>query len=226
MGLYLTLKESKRRGIDPEFFLDFFIFGIPAAILCSRIYYVIFRWELYQKRPLKIFAFREGGLAIHGAIIGGLAVLIYLVKRRKVNLGTAADILAPPLVLGQAIGRWGNFINQEAHGGIVSEEFINIFPGFIKNQMFIHGHYYNPAFLYESIWDLLVFFFLMWLRRRNVKNGDIFLSYIIGYSLGRFFIEAIRTDSLMLGPIRVAQLISIIFILSGSGLIYWRHRKG
>jgi phosphatidylglycerol:prolipoprotein diacylglycerol transferase len=225
LGLFLTIKESKRKGIDPDFFMDFFIFGIPAAILGARIYYIIFRWELYKNQPLRIFAFREGGLAIHGAIIGGLAVLLYLTKKRNVNFWKTVDILTPPLVLGQAIGRWGNFINQEAYGGIVSEEFINYFPEFIKNQMYLNGNYYHPAFLYESIWDFSVFLFLIYLRKYNPKSGTIFIGYIIAYSIGRFFIEDIRTDSLMLGPFKVAQLLSIFLIIIGVGLIYWKQRK-
>lgn len=226
IGIFLTLREAKRQEIDPDFFLDFFIYGIPGAVIGARLYYVIFRWELYQDNPLKIFATREGGLAIHGAVIGGLIVLINLSRRRRVSFWKAVDILAPALVLGQAIGRWGNFINREAHGGVVSREFIGHFPEFIQKQMYINGEYYHPTFLYESIWDLLIFLLLIYFRRKDyVRRGDIFLIYLIGYSLGRFFIEGLRTDSLMLGPIRVAQLISIIAIIIGIVLLYLRHGR-
>lgn len=225
LGIFLVLKESKRQEIDPEFFMDFFIWGIPAAVIGARLYYVIFRWQIYRNNLLRIFIIREGGLAIHGAIIGGLLVLIYLTKKRGVSLKKAVDILSPSLVMGQAIGRWGNFINQEAHGGIVSREFIDIFPEFIKKQMYIEGNYYNPTFLYESIWDFFVFILLIWLRKKDfVKPGDIFLGYIILYSTGRFFIEGMRTDSLMLGPIRIAQLVSVVLFVGGVIVFYYRHR--
>ncbi|MFW5976309.1 MAG: prolipoprotein diacylglyceryl transferase [Bacillota bacterium] len=226
IGLYLTIRESKKQGIDPDFFLDFFIYGIPVAIIGARLYYVIFRWEYYKSNLFRILAFREGGLAIHGAIIGGIVVLGYFVKKRKINFWKAVDILTPPLVLGQAIGRWGNFFNQEAFGGIVSHEFIGNFPEFIQKQMFINGAYRHPTFLYESILDFTIFIFLVWFRRKNIKNGDVFLIYIIFYSAGRFFIENMRTDSLMLGQLQIARLISILMMIAGLFLWYWRHRKG
>mgnify|MGYP006279787587 FL=1 len=226
LGLYYTLHQSKKEGIDPEFFLDFVIIGVPAAVIGARLYYVIFQWPLYKGNLIEIIAFWQGGLAIHGAILAGFFVLLYLTSKYKLNFWKTVDILAPALILGQAIGRWGNFINQEAHGGPVSREFINHFPDFIKNQMMINGTYYHPAFLYESIWNITIFFILVLLKKKEfIKNGDIFALYLIGYSFGRFFIEGIRTDSLMMGPIMVAQLISIISILIGIAIIIVRHRK-
>ncbi|MFW5998372.1 MAG: prolipoprotein diacylglyceryl transferase [Bacillota bacterium] len=226
LGLYLTIRESKKQGIDPDFFLDFFIYAIPVAIIGARIYYVIFRWQYYRNNIFRIIALREGGLAIHGAIIGGLIVLLVMVKKRKINFWKTVDILSPPLVLGQAIGRWGNFINQEAYGKIVSKEFIEKFPEFIQKQMYIEGAYRSPTFLYESILNFSIFLFLFWWRRTNYKDGDIFLIYIITYSIGRFFIENMRTDSLMLGNLQIARIISFLMIMSGIILFYWRHRKG
>ena len=227
LGLLYTLKESEKKGINPEFFLDFVIIGVPAAVVGARLYYVIFKWPQYKGHFIDIISIWQGGLAIHGAIIAGFLVLLYLTRKYKVNMWKVVDILAPALVLGQGIGRWGNFINQEAYGGPVSREFINHFPAFIKNQMYINGTYYHPAFLYESLWDIAIFIVLILLRRKEfINNGDIFALYLIGYSLGRFFIEGIRTDSLMLGSIMVAQLISIIAILIGIGIIMIRHRKG
>ena len=227
LGLLYTLKESEKKGINPEFFLDFVIIGVPAAVVGARLYYVIFKWPQYKGHFIDIISIWQGGLAIHGAIIAGFLVLLYLTRKYKVNMWKVVDILAPALVLGQGIGRWGNFINQEAYGGPVSREFINHFPTFIKNQMYINGTYYHPAFLYESLWDIAIFIVLILLRRKEfINNGDIFALYLIGYSLGRFFIEGIRTDSLMLGSIMVAQLISIIAILIGIGIIMIRHRKG
>nr|WP_226984197.1 prolipoprotein diacylglyceryl transferase [Halothermothrix orenii] len=227
LGLGLVLREAKYyHKIKPEFFLDFFIYGVPVAIVCARLYYVIFNWKYYSKNPVMILALRQGGIAIHGAIFGGLFVLIYLCRKRRVNFWESVDILAPAVILGQAIGRWGNFINQEAHGGVISQEFISHFPEFIQRQMYINGRYYHPTFLYESLWDVFVFIVLIILRRKNyVKHGDIFATYLIGYSTGRFFIEGMRTDSLMFGPFRVAQLVSIGLIIIGLFLIYKRHRS-
>ncbi len=226
VGIVLAFQECKRRGIDPEFVLDFIITGIPVAIILARLYYVIFNWELYRGNIGDIIATWHGGLAIHGAILGGFLVLIYLSRKRGISIWLAADIMAPSLILGQAIGRWGNFINQEAHGGIVSREFISHFPVFIQKQMFIDGHYYHPTFLYESIWDILIFLLLIFIRRKNfIKTGDIFLIYAGGYSLGRFFIENMRTDSLMFGPYQVARIVSIIILVISIIILVWNHRK-
>lgn len=226
LGFLLVIYRSRKTEIPSEFFLDFFIIGIPVSVIGARIYFVIFNLNYYLQHPFQIIATWQGGLAIHGAIIGGLLVLIILTKRRKLSFLKVVDILAPGLILGQAIGRWGNFINQEAYGGVVSEQFISKFPDFIKNQMFIEGNYHHPSFLYESIWNLLIFGLLIWLSKRNfIKDGDIFFTYLIGYSLGRFFIEDLRTDSLMFLNMQVAQLISVILILFGMTMIVIRHKS-
>ncbi|MCG8515125.1 MAG: prolipoprotein diacylglyceryl transferase [Halanaerobiales bacterium] len=227
IGLLLTFREAERKGIEQEFFLDLFIYSIPVAIIGARLYYVIFSWSTYRYNLAKVFSIREGGLAIHGAIIAGLVVFYLMAKRRQVPFGQVIDTVAPALVLGQAIGRWGNFINQEAYGSVVSKEFIAYFPSFIQRQMLINGNYYHPAFLYESVWNFLLFIFLLVIKSKDfIKDGDLFLFYVIGYSLGRFFIEGIRLDSLMLGPFRVAQLISLLAILTGGIILYLKHRKG
>jgi len=225
ISLFLMLRRARQVKIKEEFILDFFIWGIPAGIIGGRLYYVIFKLDYYLKYPVKIFAMREGGMAIHGTIIGGILVLLFMCRRRDVSFFKMADLTAPALILGQAIGRWGNFINQEAYGGIVSKSYISNFPEFIQKQMYIGGNYYHPAFLYESLWNLFVFIFLILIRKKSfIKKGDILFMYLIGYSVGRFFIEGLRTDSLMLGSIRVAQLISIILIVFSSIVIYLRHR--
>lgn len=227
LGMILVLRESLKQGIEEDFFLDFFLWAIPIGIIGARLYFVFFHWSFFRENLGQIIAIWEGGLAIHGGVIGGLLVLIILVKKRKVCFWPIADILAPPLVLGKAIGRWGNFINQEAYGHVVSEEFISYFPEFIQRQMFIGGQYYHPAFLYSFLWNTAVFIFLIWLRRKKfIKPGDVFLSYLVTYSLGRFFIEGIRTDSLMLGPLRVAQLVSGVLIIGATFYLFYRHRKG
>ncbi|NLJ83543.1 MAG: prolipoprotein diacylglyceryl transferase [Halanaerobiaceae bacterium] len=226
LGTILSIREANRQGIDEEFMIDLYLWVVPAAIIGARLYFVIFTWDYYKNNLLKIFAFRSGGLAIHGAILGGLLAAYIFVKKRKESLWRILDIVAPYLVLGQAIGRWGNFFNREAHGGVVSKEFISIFPGFIQKQMYINGQYYHPAFLYESIWDFLIFLFLISIRRKTfLQKGDLFVFYIVGYSIGRFFIEGIRTDSLMLGSVRVAQVLSILLIFTGLIILYLRHRN-
>jgi len=212
IGASLAYRLASKSRIDPEHVLNLFIFIIPAAIIGARLYYVFFCWEDYSYNLLEVFAIRHGGLAIHGGLLGGGLAGFFYVRKHHLNFWEIGDVFAPCVVLGQAIGRWGNFINQEAFGGPVSREFISRFPGFIQEQMFIGGQYYHPAFLYESLWNLLVFAFLMVYRKRAKFHGQIMLHYLALYSAGRFFIEGIRTDSLMLGPFRVAQLVSLMLI--------------
>lgn len=226
LGFSMVIYRNKNTEIPTEFFLDFFIIGVPVSLIGARLYYVIFNLEYYLRYPLQIFAIWKGGIAIHGAVIGGLIVLVVLTKKRKLSFLKVVDIIAPALILGQAIGRWGNFINREAYGGVVSEQFISRFPDFIKNQMYIEGNYHHPTFLYESIWNLLIFGILIWLDKKDfIKDGDVFFSYLIGYSIGRFFIEGLRTDSLMFLNIQIAQLVSILLILFGSIMLFVRHRR-
>jgi len=226
MGFSLALYRSKKTNIPTEFFLDFFIIGIPISIIFARLYFVIFNFNYYIENSLDIIAIWHGGLAIHGAVIGGILVLIVYTKKRNSSFLKVVDILAPALVLGQAIGRWGNFINQEAYGGVANVNFINYFPDFIKNQMFINGNYHHPTFLYESIWNIIIFSVLIYLSdKKFTKDGDIFYTYLIGYSIGRFFIEDMRTDSLMFLNMQVAQIISIILIIFGFVMIYINHKN-
>lgn len=216
IGTVLALKEAKRKGVKEETLIDMLLFAVPAAIIGARAYYVIFMWDYYSKNPSQILNIRGGGLAIHGVIIAGALVAIIFAKVRKENFWTLADIVAPSLILGQAIGRWGNFANQEAHGG----------PTDLPWGIMIDGVKVHPTFLYESIWNLLVFGFLLWYRRKKATvEGEIFVLYLMLYSVGRFFIEGLRTDSLMLGPFRVAQLISLAIIISGGAYLIWKKKK-
>ena len=216
IGTLLATKEAKRKGIKEEAFLDLLIFAVPVAIIFARLYYVIFTWDYYSQNPGQILNIRGGGLAIHGVIIGGILVALIFSKIRKINFWSIADAAAPSLILGQAIGRWGNFANSEAHGG----------PTDLPWGIIIDGVKVHPTFLYESIWNLLVFGFLLWYRRKFAnREGEIFLLYIILYSLARLFIEGLRTDSLMLGQIRVAQLISLIAIVIGGAILYYKKKN-
>ncbi len=225
VGIVLAYYRAQRNNIDPNHILNMVTLIIPAAIIGARLYYVIFTWDAYRGDPLSALAIWHGGLAIHGGITGGLLAGLLYVRKYKLPVFKIADIIAPSLILGQAIGRWGNFVNQEAHGGPVTEQFINHFPAFIKNQMYIDGRYYHPAFLYESAWNLAVFVFLTWYWPRKKVEGEIAFLYLILYSAGRFFVESIRTDSLMLGPFRVAQIVSVLLIITGIGGIITLRRK-
>jgi phosphatidylglycerol:prolipoprotein diacylglycerol transferase len=205
------------------------LWAIPIAIISARIYYVAFEWDYYSQNPGDIIKIWNGGIAIHGALIGSVITAIVFSKKRNISFWKLADIAAPSIILGQAIGRWGNFINQEAHGGEVTRSFLEglFLPDFIVNQMYINGTYYHPTFLYESIWNLVGFVLLLSLRRVNLRQGEIFLSYVIWYSIGRYFVEGLRTDSLMLTEsLRIAQTISIGLIVLAVGLIVYRRVKG
>ena len=225
---YINTKVSKGRVIFDDI-TDAFLYAFPLAIVGARLYYVIFEWENYNSFK-DILDFRSGGLAIHGGLIGAaIGVLIYSkVKKKSLRqILDMADATVPGLILAQAIGRWGNFMNQEAHGDPVSLEFISKFPEFIQKGMNIEGVYYNPTFLYESIWNVIVFIILMYIfkRRQENREGLVLYSYMILYSVGRFFIEGLRTDSLMIFHLRQAQLISIAMILVGILLIYLTKKK-
>ncbi|OEH55180.1 prolipoprotein diacylglyceryl transferase [Oceanobacillus sp. E9] len=230
LAIYLASKEADRLGLTKDLMLDFVMFAVPIAIIFARIYYVFFEFNQYVNGPWwKVFAIWEGGIAIHGAIIGGVLTAIVFARVRKVSFWQIADIVAPSLILGQAIGRWGNFVNQEAHGGPISqatyESFHQYLPDFIMNQMTINGVMYHPTFLYESVWNILIFVGLLLLRKYNPVRGEVFLTYAITYSIGRFFIEGLRTDSLyMFDIIRTAQFISILTIIVSIVFIIYRRK--
>lgn len=227
LGLYLVMKESERLGLNKDLFADLLIWAIPISIICARIYYVIFEWNnYYSTHPEDIIKIWNGGIAIHGALIGAIITTIIFSKIKNVSFWKLADIAAPSIILGQAIGRWGNFMNQEAHGGEVSRSFLENLhlPDFIINQMYIDGTYYHPTFLYESIWNIVGFIILILLRKVNLRRGELFLSYIIWYSIGRFFVEGLRTDSLMLtSNLRMAQVISIVLV--ALAIVLWVVRR-
>ncbi|WP_042462951.1 prolipoprotein diacylglyceryl transferase [Neobacillus dielmonensis] len=227
LALFLAIREEKRRGLPKDTFADLMLWAIPIAIISARIYYVIFEWDYYQDHPGDIVKIWNGGIAIHGALIGSVITAYVFSKMRGISFWKLADIAAPSIILGQAIGRWGNFMNQEAHGGEVTRAFLENLhlPDFIINQMYIDGTYYHPTFLYESLWDFAGFILLLLLRRVNLRRGEIFLSYLIWYSIGRCYVEGLRTDSLMLGSLRMAQMISIALIVAAVIIIIYRRVK-
>jgi phosphatidylglycerol---prolipoprotein diacylglyceryl transferase len=229
LALYIATREAERRGLPKELFVDLILFAVPIAIICARIYYVIFKWDYYSQHISEIPQIWQGGLAIHGGLLGAVATALIFSKVKGVSFWKLADIAAPSIILGQAIGRWGNFMNQEAHGGPVTREFLEglHLPDFIINQMYINGTYYHPTFLYESLWNLAGFILLIALRRVNLRRGEMFLTYMIWYSIGRFFIEGLRTDSLMLTEtLRIAQVISLFFIVLAIVVLVVRRVKG
>jgi len=229
LGYLLANQEGKRRGLPKDLILDLLIWAVPIAIVSARLYYVLFRFDYYLENPGQIIAIWEGGLAIHGGLIGAVITAIVFAKKRGISFWKLADITAPSILLGQAIGRWGNFMNQEAHGGEVSRQFLEnlMLPEFIINQMYINGAYYHPTFLYESLWSLLGVAILLYLRRVNLRRGELFLTYVIWYSFGRLFIEGLRTDSLMIFDLlRTAQVISIVLIVGAIVLIIYRRKTG
>ena len=239
IALYLGIKEGQKLGIKQDDILDGIIIILPLAILGSRLYYVIFEWNRYKDNLGSIFAFREGGLAIHGAFIVAIIGAYVFTRIKKMDLFRVLDLIAPGFLVAQALGRWGNFFNQEAHGFIIGNETSGVpnlsldeqraileetlrLPDFITNNMYLQGPtglgYYHPTFFYESLWNIMGFVIMLVLRRTKLlKSGDLIGFYLIWYSFGRFFIESMRTDSLYVGNtgLRAAQIISILMILLG-----------
>jgi len=229
IGLFIIKKEVKKTKLDKDFIFDLIFYLIPICILGARLYYVIFNFKLFKNNLLDIFKIWEGGLAIYGVVISGIIFIIYYCKKKKQSILLTLDMIAPCLILGQALGRWGNFFNQEAHGAVTTLEYLKNLnlPNFIIEGMYINGNYYIPTFLYESIWCFIGFIILIILRNKikYKKEGIIICSYFIFYGIGRFFIEGLRTDSLYFFNFRVSQLVSIILIILGIiGLIYVKKR--
>ncbi len=215
LGVVLGVLEAKRRGYRSEMILDFMLLAIPLAIVCARLYYVIFAPDpdMY-KTFYDVIAVWNGGLAIYGGVIGGVIAAVIFKFWRRVSLGELLDISAPSLIIAQGIGRWGNFVNQEAHGGLILNKALQWFPAGVK----IEGLWYQATFFYEFIWNVIVFIILMLLRKKIKTKGGIFALYCVGYGIGRFVIESLRTDSLMVGGLRVSQIVSLLLI--AGGLLY------
>ena len=230
IGAYFASRIAKNNGVGKDFLLDLLFYLVPVGIIGARIYYVIFNFSVFKYDLLSIFKVWEGGLAIYGTVISSLIFIIIYTKKKKKNTLLVIDTLVPYLILGQAIGRWGNFVNKEAHGKMITLAYLEKLhlPDFIIKGMYINGNYYIPTFLYESIWCLIGFIILLFVRRKdNFKHKGILLwIYCIWYGIGRFIIEGMRTDSLYIGIFRVSQIVSIILVIIGIiGLIYSFRRK-
>lgn len=225
IGINLSIRLGQLRKIDSDTVADLAIWLVIGAIPAARLYYVIFEWQTYSQNPGNIIKIWEGGIAIHGALIGGSIAAIIFAKFKQISFWQLADIVAPSVALGQAIGRWGNFFNSEAFGSQTDLPWKLCIPRSLNTCEYVH-----PTFLYESLWNLLVFGLLMWLfikdhRQPQFKVGSIFLIYLVAYSIGRFAIEGLRTDSLMFGSLRMAQMISLVGIGIGSIGLSWLYLR-
>ncbi len=226
LGLVLAGREAKRQAVSIELIYDLFFYLLISAIVGARLYYVIFSWDVYRNNVKEIFAFWHGGLAIHGAVVGGIVTGLIYTRLKGFSFWLVADICAPSLILGQAIGRWGNFFNQEAFGRPTNLPWGIFIDEVHRPLQYIQQTHFHPTFLYESLWDFFVFLFLLWVRRRkDIIRGDVFLAYLMLYSLGRFWIEGLRMDSLMFAGFRVAQIVSLFLILLASITLIRRHRE-
>jgi phosphatidylglycerol:prolipoprotein diacylglycerol transferase len=224
LGTVLAQTLAKRRNIDPELVGDLAIWLVVGAIPCARFYYVLFEWHRFQSQPwYKVFAIWEGGIAIHGAIIGGAIAATIFCKRQKISTWLMSDICMPAVILGQAIGRWGNFFNSEAFGAPTDLPWKLFIPINRRPPELVNEAYFHPTFLYESVWNVGVFALLMFVffRFPKLRTGTITMIYAIAYSLGRFWIEGLRTDSLMVGSLRTAQMISLGLISIGIFGLVW-----
>lgn len=227
IGVTISQYLAKRRHVNPELISDLSIWLVIGAIPAARLYYVLFQWSEYSQHPERIIAIWQGGIAIHGAIIGGVTATLIFAKLKKISFWQLADLVAPSLILGQAIGRWGNFFNSEAFGGPTSLPWKLYIPVERRPPNLVNFEYFHPTFLYESLWNLMVFALLLTLFFRalsgkpRLKLGTLFLVYWVAYSLGRFWIEGLRTDSLMLGPLRIAQIVSLTGITLGLAGLTW-----
>ena len=239
LGLALAMLEAKRTGQDPDMYVDFVLYALIFAVIGARLYYVIFSWDFYSQNPAKIFALREGGLAIYGGIIGAVLTAVIYCKVKKKDFWLLADTAAPCLAFGQMLGRWGNFFNREAFGGFTDGLFAmryqlsQVRQGDLSQDVIDHiiqvgGVDYiqvHPTFLYESLWNLCLFLLLVSYRPKKKFDGQIFGLYLLGYGLGRVWIEGLRTDQLLLGGFAVSQLLSAVLIAAAVFFLIWKKRK-
>lgn len=229
LAVSMAIIEGRKRQIESDDFVDLLLWAVPLGYCGARIYYVIFEWQYYAQHPDQIIAIWNGGIAIYGGLLAGLVVLLIFCYKKMLPPFLMLDIITPGVMAAQILGRWGNFINQEAHGGPTTLGFLQSLhlPNFIISQMKINGVYYQPTFLYESFFNLIGLILILVLRHRNhlFKQGEIFMLYLAWYSVVRFFVEGMRTDSLYLwGSIRVSQLLSLILLVIVIGLFIYRRK--
>jgi len=217
-GVWLATYRANRDGISSDLIYDFIIIALPVSILAARIYYVVFQWQDYSGQPEKIFAIWEGGLAIYGGVLGGLLTAVIFCKRVRFPFWRFVDIVVPCLVLGQCIGRWGNFVNQEAYGRTVEKASLQFFPYAVYIEA--DSQWHQATFFYESLWNLCILVVMLWFVDKVKRSGVMLPAYFISYGTGRFLIEGLRSDSLYLfSGIRVSQILSLVLILAGA--VFW-----
>lgn len=228
LGCYIVIKEAKKYNISKEKISDMLFYTVLLGIIGARLYYVIFNLDYYINNPIDIIKVWEGGLAIHGGIIVGVIYLIYYTKKNNLDTLLVTDICVPGLLIGQAIGRWGNFFNSEAHGPVTTLEHLKNLhiPNFIIKGMNIDGIYYIPTFFYESLWCIIGLIIILLCRRiKKIRISQITGFYLIWYGIGRYIIESLRTDSLMLNTLKQAQIISLLMIIIGIVLLIFSIKK-
>ena len=240
-GIWIAQSDARRRGQDPDLYLDFALYGIIFSIIGARTYYVIFDWDNYKNDLIQIFNLRAGGLAIYGGVIAGVLTLLVFTRVKKLSFFSMADTGVLGLITGQIIGRWGNFFNCEAFGGYtdsllamrIKRSLVN--PGMISQELQDHlivgnGVEYiqvHPTFLYESMWNLGVLIFMLWYRKRKKFDGEMLLIYLLGYGLGRSWIEGLRTDQLIFfgTGIPVSQALSMLLVLISGTVLVYKHKQ-
>lgn len=231
-AVIMAVREAKRLQMSEDDVYDFVLWGVPLSFIGARLYYVVFRLDYYIAHPDQIIAIWNGGIAIYGGLIAGAIFLYFFCKKRHLNIWLYLDLAAPGVLLAQGIGRWGNFFNHEAYGNIVSRITLEKqhIPNFIIENMNIDGYYRQPTFFYESVWDVLGVIIMCIYRHfhKTLHNGEIASLYLMWYSVGRFFIEGLRSDSLYIGhtSLRVSQCLSVVLFILGIVLfIYVRKKK-
>lgn len=241
VGILIALNEAKKTGQKEEDYLDLAIFGVVFSIIGARLYYVIFSWDQYKNDLLSILNLRQGGLAIFGGIIAAIITAFIVAKRKKINPGRMLDTVCMGIVTGQIIGRWGNFFNREAFGGYTDSLFAMQLPkdavrngdltqSLLDHTVIVKGIEYiqvHPTFLYESLWNIGVLIVIVLFRKKKAFDGEVFILYLMLYSLGRFWIEGLRTDQLLIlnTNIAVSQVLSALLIVAGSGFILYMRLK-
>ena len=215
LAILYGIRESKKVGINQDDLLNMILIAIPASIICARLYYVIFSWDMYKDDILSVFNIRNGGIAIYGGVIGAFLTVFLYCRRKKISMGMALDILAVGLLIGQCIGRWGNFTNGEAFGSVTNLPWAMT----IRNQGSIVAESVHPTFFYESLWNGIGIAVLLSYKKMCKFNGELFCGYMVWYGLGRVWIEGLRADSLYIGDIRVSQLLALLTVITGLVLI-------
>lgn len=240
-GICVAQADAKRRGQDPEIYLDFALYAIVCSIIGARIYYVVFEWDMYKDNLLQVFNLRGGGLAIYGGVIGAVLTLLVYTRVKKISFFSMADTGCLGLITGQIIGRWGNFFNCEAFGGYTENLFAMRIRRSLVNENMISQDLLNhlivensveyiqvhPTFLYESLWNLGLLLFMLWYRKRKKFDGEMLWIYLFGYGLGRAWIEGLRTDQLLIPGtgMAVSQILSLVLVTAAACAIIWNRRR-